>query len=34
MVVRLAVLVNSNSKIPKMEHWLCVKYVMIYRPDM
>ena len=28
-VVRLAVLVISNIKIPQMEQWLCLKYVMI-----
>ena len=34
MVVRLAIIINSNSKISQMEHCLCLKYVMIHRPDL
>ena len=34
MVVRLESFINSDSKTPQMEHCLCLKYVMIYRPGL
>ena len=34
MVVRLAFFINFNSKVPQMEHYLCLKYAMIYIPDL
>ena len=37
MVVRLVsflIVINSNGKNPQMEHCLCLKYVVIYRPDV
>ena len=34
MVVRLAFFIDSNSKIPQMEHCLSLKHVIIYRHDL
>ena len=34
MAVRLVFVINSNSKILQTEHCLCLKDVMIYRPDL
>ena len=34
IVIRLALFMNVNTKIPKMKHCPCPKYVMMYRPDL
>ena len=34
IVVRLALFMTGNTKNPQIEHCLCPKYGVIYRPDL